>query len=60
MMRYALIDATGLVVNVVLWDGLAEWAAPDGLTLEPAPDHVGPGWRKDGGEWIAPEPIEPA
>lgn len=33
MNRYALVDADGLVVNVLLWDGEAEWAPPDDLTL---------------------------
>ena len=30
---YAVVDdATNIVVNVVLWDGEAEWAPPDGCT----------------------------
>lgn len=60
-MRYAVIDASGSVVNVILWDALA---APDftieGHTLVAA-DEAGPGWTYDGTSFIAPPPPpEPA
>jgi hypothetical protein len=44
------------VVNTVLWDGVSDWTSPEGTTVEIAPDHVGIGWTRVGGEWIAPEP----
>jgi len=31
MLRYALIDANGSVVNVVGWDGESDWQPPKGL-----------------------------
>ena len=59
-MRYALIDADGLVVNVIVWDGNAEYTAPDGLTLVQIPDDqpCGTGWTYDVTNWIAPPPVE--
>lgn len=30
--RYAVIEA-GVVTNVVLWDGVAEWTPPEGAAL---------------------------
>lgn len=33
-MRYAVVDKnTNKVINVVLWDGRAEWKAPEGTYL---------------------------
>ena len=57
-MRYALINADGLVVNAIVWDGQTEYTAPDGLTLIKVPDGVGagPGWTYNGTDWIAPPP----
>lgn len=59
-MRYALINADGLVVNAIVWDGQTEYNAPDGLTVVAVPDGVGggPGWTYDGTNWIAPPPAE--
>jgi len=59
-MRYALINADGLVVNAIVWDGQTEYNAADGLTVVAVPDGVGagPGWTYDGSDWIAPPPSE--
>ena len=58
-MKYALVDADGLVVNVIVWDGETEYTAPDGLTVVAVPDGVGggPDWTYDGTNWVAP-PVE--
>jgi hypothetical protein len=29
--RYALVDGSGRVVNIILWDGTPIWAPPPGL-----------------------------
>lgn len=56
MARMLVIDATGVVVNVVVAENGSQWVPPDGLTAQPAPDGVGIGWRRrDGGTW-QPEP----
>ena len=34
---YALVDADGLVVSVIVWDGLQDYTPADGLTLVPLP-----------------------
>jgi hypothetical protein len=56
MNRYLVIE-NDLVTNVVVWDGESEWIAPDGAVIEQAEDHIGIGWRKVDGQWIAPEPL---
>lgn len=30
---YAVIDSTGLVINIIQWDGLSEWDCPDGMEV---------------------------
>ena len=63
MNRYALINAAGLVENVTLWDGLATWTPPAGLTAVAATaPGVGPGWTYDGTAFAppAPAPVPPA
>lgn len=59
-MRAALIDPTGLVVNVILvGEG---YEPPDGLTLTPLEDDspLGPGWTVGNGDPTPPpEPPEP-
>lgn len=59
-MRYALVNADGLVVNAIVWDGQADYTPADGLTAVLIPDGVGagPGWTFDGTNWIAPPPVE--
>jgi len=56
-----MIDQTGLVVGVSLWDGQTEWQPPEGITVVKVPDvqSCGPGWTYDGSNWTAPpEPEE--
>ena len=57
-MKYAQINADGLVVNAIVWDGQTEYTPADGLTVVAVPDGVGagPGWTYDGTNWIAPPP----
>jgi len=58
-MRYALVDADGLVVNAIAWDGVTEFDPGEGITVVKIPDGVGagPGWTYDGTNWTAP-PVE--
>jgi hypothetical protein len=58
-MRYALVDADGLVVNAIVWDGETDYTPADGLTVVAIPDEIsaGLGWTYDGTNWIAP-PVE--
>jgi hypothetical protein len=59
-MRYAHINADGLVVNVSLWDGESEYTPAEGITLVNV-DGVacGPGWSYVDGQFIAPPKPEP-
>ena len=34
-MTYAVIDVTGKVTNVVVWDGKTEWQPPSGCSSKP-------------------------
>lgn len=34
MERYAVIDPNNKVVNVIIWDGLADWKPPEGHRVE--------------------------
>ncbi len=52
---YALLDGD-IVVNRVIWDGGPGWSPPEELTALPCPDQVGIGWRRQGEEWLMPEP----
>jgi hypothetical protein len=58
---YALVDAAGNVVNIVVWDGAAGWPPPAGSTAVPAPDGVSIGWTYNGSACHAPaQPTPPA
>ena len=52
--RYALVDADGLVINVVEWDGAADWASPPDLTPVEADPSVSKGWLRVDEGWVAP------
>lgn len=57
MARYAMIDdASGIVVNVIEWDGdEAKWAPPEGYTMvEDTENKAGPGFSYDGETFIPP------
>jgi hypothetical protein len=55
--NYAVVQ-DGLVINTILWDGIAEWAPPEGSEAIPVPDGetVGTGYAYAGGVFTAPPP----
>lgn len=53
-MRFAIIS-NAEVVNIVLWDGVSDWAAPEGCEAVSCGDTVGPGWTYDGETFTAPD-----
>lgn len=65
---YAHVDETGLVVNVLLWDGVQPYTPPDGITMVDLPyttDEYGTlryeggiGWTYADGEFIDNRPVE--
>lgn len=57
--RYALVDDDGLVVNVVEWDGEADWSAPEGLTAVETDEAVSVGWSLQAGAWVGPAEEDP-
>lgn len=58
-MRYAEINEEGIVVNVILWDGVSELEGSENLTLLEEDGPAGPDWVLDGEEWVAPPSNEP-
>ena len=54
-----LVIKDNTVINAVVWDGVSDWAAPEGTTVELAPSGVGIGWTRVAGNWVAPEPPTP-
>lgn len=38
MARYLVLDKDGNVLNVIEWDGNAQWTAPEGCTAVVAPE----------------------
>ncbi len=53
MARYAVIDQTGLVTNVIEWDGGPDWAPPVDHTAI-LTNEAGPGWTHDGSVFTRP------
>ena len=56
-MRYLVIDSSGTVVNIVIWDGVAPYTPGDGCRLERCADHpheVVFGWQLVDGQWHPP------
>lgn len=55
MDRYALVDSTGNVVNVIVWDGQSEWTSrPDLRVIRCFTDSVAPGWTHNGVDFVPP------
>lgn len=52
---YAVV-ASGVVTNVILWDGESDWTPPTGsmANLLPAGSQVGVGYTVDGATYTAP------
>lgn len=59
MKNYAIIDSTGTVINVVLWNGNADWQPPEDCQAVELQGSAGIGWGYANGAFIAPpEPLE--
>lgn len=54
-----LVIKDNKVINAVVWDGVSDWTAPEGTTVELAAEGVGIGWSRVAGHWVAPEPPMP-
>lgn len=52
MNNYVIVK-NNIVINVIIWDGMAEFESDDGEVIH-APDGVGIGWGYENGEFIAP------
>jgi hypothetical protein len=57
-MRYAIVDANGIVQNLIEWDGVSNWSPPVNMTAQLAPNMVvvNPGWAWNNGAPINPNP----
>lgn len=54
-MKYALIDSNNIVQNVIVYDGVAEYAPAAGLALQQVNDWVNIGDNKNISEPTPPE-----
>lgn len=54
-MNLLIIDADGLVVNVIVCADAAAVAIDGGCTIEPQTGSVWIGWRRVDGAWLPPE-----
>ena len=52
---YAVVES-GVVTNIVAWDGVSDWTPPQGSTANLIPDglQVGIGYSFDGANYTAP------
>jgi len=57
-MDYAIVDSTGLVVNVVVWDGFTTWAPPAKHAAIPLIEG-GIGWTFAENQFVPPPEPEP-
>lgn len=53
-MNYAIISSSGIVINVVIWNGKPPWRPPIGTTAIPLADGAGIGWSYVNGAFIPP------
>lgn len=57
---YAVVNlATGIVENVIVWNGGDEWTPPEGCIAVPNEIGAGIGWAYSEGVFTPPEPIPP-
>ena len=56
MGTYAVVKS-GVIVNVIVWDGVSEWSPPEGTTIVKT-DTAGIGWLWDGETFYNPMPPE--
>lgn len=55
MDRYLELDANGVVINIIVWDGESPYS-PEGYSLLLCSEHPNAtyGWRYNGDTWTAP------
>lgn len=61
MTRYAIIDADNVVSNIIVWDGVDPWEAPEGTQVRALTDgeSASIGWHFDGKSFSDPNPPPP-
>jgi hypothetical protein len=57
--RWAIVEG-GVVVNAIVWDGVADWNRPKDAEIVSLADypHVGIGWDYTDGEFVDNRPVE--
>ena len=57
--KYAVVDSTGIIVNMIKWDGVTPFNQGEGLSLVPSGDEFIIGGRIEDGNYFPPgEPEE--
>lgn len=55
MHKYALVNNQNVVENIILWDGEAEWAPPEGMQLVNVENvDAGIGWKYENNVFVDP------
>lgn len=53
--NYAIVDATGMVINVTAWDGESEWTPPENtVAIKCGDSGAGIGWTYNDGVFTPP------
>lgn len=53
--RYAVIDKSHRVINVIVWDGLTEWQPPSGCMVKETQEAaIGDIWMEDLQDYVRP------
>ena len=53
--RYAVIDKSNRVINVIVWDGLTEWQPPSGCMVKETQEaSIGDFWMEDLQDYVRP------
>lgn len=53
--RYAVIDKSNRVINVIVWDGLTEWHPPSGCMVKETQEAaIGDIWMEDLQDYVRP------
>lgn len=54
--KYAILDSSNVVTNIILWDDKNVYTPPEGHTVQRAPDRVSIGWTRTVDSWTKPTP----
>lgn len=51
---YAIVDNTGRVINLIMWDGMSTWSPPEDTQVVLTTNNISIDWTYDGTSFSAP------